>query len=129
MNELVMTLMTYLAVPLTAWSLFMRLYRSMEAKGVFDPPNVQFFLIFTVYGGWAMIFFILLVGAWAGWMIMLLIYLVMVAPILMLGVSLSIISNYRDSSYHTWALVASGIYVGFYALIIFIGILSLVAGG
>lgn len=122
-----MILMTYCAVPLTAWCLYMRLYRSMEARGIFEPPDVQFFLIFTVYAGWAMVFFILLAGAWTDLMYLVLVYLLMVAPLLMLFVAVSVLPSYRNSLYHTWALVASGVYVSFYALIIFMGVVAVVA--
>lgn len=127
MSEMLMILMTYFAVPLTAWCLYMRLYRSMEARGVCDPLDVQFFLIFTVYGGWAFVFFILLAGAWTDLMYLVLVYLLLVAPLLMLFVIASVAVNYRHSLYHAWALVASSLYVGFYAFIIFMGFITVIA--
>jgi hypothetical protein len=127
MSEILMIFMTYFAVPLTAWCLYLRLYRSMEARAIFEPPDVQFFLIFTVYAGWVMVFFILLAGAWTDLMYLVLVYLLMVAPILMLFVIVSILPSYRNSLYHTWALVASVVYVGFYVLVICMSVLALIA--
>jgi hypothetical protein len=65
-----------------------------------------------------MVFFILLSGAWSDLMYLLLVYLICVAPILMLYVTISLIPQYRWSGYHTGALMASGAYVGVCLLVL-----------
>lgn len=124
MTEVLINLMTYCAVPVTAWCLYMRLYRRMEAKAVIEPPDIQFFLIFTVYGGWLMVFFILLARAWSDIMFLVLVYLIFVAPILMLCVAISLMQRFRLSLYHVGAFTASGIYVCMCAFIVFMGIVA-----
>jgi hypothetical protein len=127
MNELLINLMTYSAIPVTAWWFYIRLYDRMEAKGVVEPPEVQFFFIFTVYAGWLMVFFILLSGAWSDLMYLVLVYLIFASPILMLGVTISLVPLCRLSRYHTGAIVASGIYLGMCALVVFMCVLAVLA--
>ncbi|MCA1557197.1 MAG: hypothetical protein LC731_01500 [Acidobacteria bacterium] len=98
----------------------------MEARCAVEPPSIQFFLIFTAYAGWLMVFFILLFGAWSDLMFLVLIYLLLVAPVLMLGVAISLIPNYTQSSYHTGALVASGLYFSLFAMLIFMAMAAVV---
>jgi hypothetical protein len=126
MNEVLINLMTYGAVPVTAWCLYMRLYRQMEAKAVMEPPDIQFFLIFTVYAGWLMVFFILLTRAWSDIMYLVLVYLIVVAPVLMLCAAISLIQRFRLSMYHAAAFLASGIYVCMCAFVVFMCVLLVI---
>ncbi|MBD0370687.1 MAG: hypothetical protein ICV60_07630 [Pyrinomonadaceae bacterium] len=125
MNELLTTLFIYSAVPVTAWCLYMRLYNRMQAAGVVDSPDIQFFLIFTVYGGWLMVFFILISKVWTAMMYLVLVYLILAAPIMMLVIAISLISDYKLSGYHLWAFVASGAYTAICAFLIFVFIVAL----
>lgn len=129
MAELLEYLLAYGAVPLTAGHLYVRLHQQIDEKGVREPPGPELFLIFTVYGGWLMVFLVALARAWSNFLYLVLFYLLLVAPILMLCVAVVLIPRRQYSRYHMRALMASGGYVCLFGLAIIFLIMMLVSSG
>ena len=108
--ELVRAILINFVVPLVGITVFLSVRERMLAKQIEQPPVVPLFLIFMTYGGWLMVFLTCLFWEWSGMATLGFLYLVLVAPIVMLVLAAMLNRRRRLSPYHFASFIASGVY-------------------
>ena len=121
-------LLTHLAVPLGVLQLYARLRRRMFEARVFDPPEKSLFFLLTAYGGWLMVAYVALQGAWSVFMSLVLVYLVLVAPVLMLILVIGLFPQRGESRYHYAVIVAGAAYACLFGIPLLAALLFLMGG-
>src|ERR1700735_5598257 len=99
-------------VPLLGVIVFTLLCRRMKRTHVQSPPFFPYFVLFTAFGGWLMVFLTDRFWEWSGMASIGVFYLVLFAPIVTAGVALSLHRYYTVSIFHRTAYVASIVYSG-----------------
>jgi heme O synthase-like polyprenyltransferase len=100
-------------VPLGGLYLFDRVRDDMIDAEIQHPPVVPLFIVFATYGGWLMILLTTLLWYWSGMALVGLIYLVFIAPVVMILLSIVLYPQRRLSRYHNRLFWASALYLSF----------------
>jgi hypothetical protein len=108
--EIVIAILIHLVVPLIGLSIFLRLRHKMLEAKIENPPVIPLFMIFATYGGWLMIVLTLLFWYWSGMALLGALYLVFLAPLVMIIVAVWSYRNRRLSQYHFGSFLASASY-------------------
>jgi hypothetical protein len=108
--EIVRAILVNLAVPLAGFQVYIWVRNKMLDEDVEHPPVVPLFIIFATYGGWLLIFLTLLFWYWSGMALLGLMYLVFLAPIVMIVLAVMLYRQRELSNYHFGLFIASGIY-------------------
>jgi hypothetical protein len=108
--EIVTAILIHLVVPLIGLSVFLRLRHKMLEAEIENPPVIPLFIIFATYGGWLMIVLTLLFWYWSGMALLGALYLMFLAPLVMIVVAVWSYRNRRLSRYHYGSFLASAGY-------------------
>jgi hypothetical protein len=103
--------------PLAGVAVYLWLCTRMTWAGVRSPPYLPLFILFFNYGGLMMVLLTVLFWEWSGMASIGFFYLVLVAPITMLGVAIAVYYRRSLSWYHRVAFVLSIIYCCLTALL------------
>jgi hypothetical protein len=71
----------HLVIPAIGLIAYLKLVRRMKTEQIPSPPNNEFFIIFSTYGGLLLIVLTSFFGAWSGMASLGMAYLIGVAPI------------------------------------------------
>jgi len=99
-------------VPLLGVIVFVLLCRRMWRTHIQSPPFFPYFILFTAFGGWVMVFLTALFWEWSGMASIGVFYLVLVAPIVTAGVAFSLRRFHALSVFHRVAYITSIVYSG-----------------
>jgi hypothetical protein len=110
--EFVVTILIYLVVPVIGLKLYFFLCQRMKDSNVESPPLAPLFLLFVSYGGWLLVILTSLFWKWSGMATLGIAYLVLLAPIIMLILTLLLFRQRKLSIYHRSTFVASIAYFG-----------------
>jgi len=124
--DFVWAILVNLVVPLAGLQVFFWLRNKMRAAEIERPPVIPLFLIFATYGGWLMIALTLLFWYWSGMALLGLMYLIFIAPFVMIVLAALMYRQRRLSRYHFGLFIASGIYPCVISLVF---LYSLLTGG
>ena len=108
--EIVRGILINVGVPLGGVLVFVSLCLWMWMARIKRPPLTSFFIIFATYGGWLMIVVTLRFWYWSGMALLGLMYLVLVAPFVMVVLAALTYSRRNLSRFHLVSFVASGLY-------------------
>ena len=108
--EVVKAILIHLAVPFAGVQAFLWLRNQMRAAQIERPPVIPLFIIFATYGGWVILVLTLLFWYWSGMALLGLIYLIFIAPVVMIVLAAQLYRQRRLSRYHFGSFIASGIY-------------------
>lgn len=89
----------------------------MRAAQIERPPMIPLFIIFATYGGWVIMVLTVLFWYWSGMALLGLIYLIFIAPVVMIVLAALLYRQRRLSRYHFGSFIASGIYPCFLAVL------------
>ncbi len=111
--EIVKAALIHLAVPAAGLAVYLRLRRRMRESGVQNPPDVALFILFMTYGGWLMIVLTALFWYASGMLLLGLVYLMFVAPVVMIVMAVRLYPQRKVSRYHRGSFLASAAYIIF----------------
>ena len=115
--EVVKAILIHLAVPFVGFQAFLWLRNQMRVAQIECPPVIPLFIIFATYAGWLIMVLTLLFGYWSGMALLGLIYLVFIAPVVMIILAALLYRQRGLSRYHFGSFIASGIYPCFLAVL------------
>jgi len=103
----------HFAIPALGLRLYLRLRNRMLTAGIPDPPIIPFFILFATYGGWLLVVLTLLFWYWSGAATLGLAYLMFIAPVVMLALTVQLYKQRNLSSFHFGAFVGSAVHIVF----------------
>ena len=83
----------------------------MEKAEVENQPVVYLLMIFARYGGWVMILLTAVMWHWSGMAFLGALYLIFIAPVVMIVLAVILYQQRGRSKYHNCAFWASAIYI------------------
>jgi hypothetical protein len=83
----------------------------MFKTGIPDPPIVPFFFLFATYGGWLLVILTALFLGWSGMATIGIAYLMFIAPLVMLALTIRLYKRRNLSGFHLCAFAASAAYI------------------
>ena len=110
--DVVKALLIHLVVPAAGLQWFLSLRDDMREERVENPPIIPLFIIFSTYGGLLLVILTTFFWYWSGVASLGLVYLLFVAPIVMLLMAWRLHPQREMSRFHRAAYVASVTYVG-----------------
>lgn len=109
--EMVKFLLIHIMVPAAGLQIFVWLRNGMRAAEIEHPPVIPLFIIFATYGGWLMIVLTLLFWYWSGMALLGAMYLMFLAPFVMLILAAWLYPQRKLSRYHFGSFLASAGYI------------------
>jgi hypothetical protein len=109
--DILIAIAIYLIVPLSGVGIYLLLVRKMFGHKIPNPPIVEWFVIFAIYGAIILITLTSLFWVWSGAATLGTLFLVFIAPILMAAIGYRIRKRKGLSKYHKWAYSLSLIYL------------------
>lgn len=109
--ELITAVFIHFVIPILGIVFYLILLNRMKKTNIQNPPNVALFLEFFIYGG---LLLIILTSQFWYWSFMALIgsiFLVFIAPIVMLGISLFYLWKRNQSTYHKLTFYSALFYI------------------
>jgi hypothetical protein len=103
----------YFVIPASGLCLYSRLRNRMLTAGIPDPPIIPFFILFATYGGWLLVILTSLFVGWSGMATLGVAYLMFIAPVVMLTLTIRLYKRRNLSGFHFSAFVASAVYILF----------------
>lgn len=130
--DVVKALLIHLIVPAAGFQWFLWLRGDMREEEIEHPPVVPLFIIFATYGGLLVVILTTFFWYWSGMASLGLLYLLFLAPIIMLIIAWRLYPERKLSRFHRAAFWASAAYIGIGACV-FVGLFLVrqifVAGG
>jgi hypothetical protein len=111
--EIAVAILIYFALPAAGFCLYGWLRNRMYKTGIPDPPIAPFFILFATYGGWLLVILTSLFLGWSGMATLGVAYLMFIAPVVMLTLTIRLYRRRNLSGFHFSAFVASAIYILF----------------
>jgi hypothetical protein len=111
--EIAVAALIYLALPAAGFCLYGGLRNRMYKTGIPDPPIAPFFILFVTYGGWLLVILTSLFLGWSGMATLGVAYLMFIAPVVMLTLTIRLYKRRNLSGFHLSAFVASAVYILF----------------
>lgn len=108
--DFVWAILVNLVAPLAGLQVFFWLRNKMRDAEIERPPVIPLFIVFATYGGWLMIALTLLFWYWSGMALLGLMYLIFIAPFVMMVLAGLMFRQRRLSRFHFGLFVASMIY-------------------
>src|SRR5262245_48440923 len=99
-TEIACATLIHFIVPTSGLGLYWRLRGRMIEAGIPKPPIVPFFILFATYGGWLIVGLTFLLWYWSGMATLGLAYLVFIAPIVMLALTVLLYKRRNLSPFH-----------------------------
>ncbi len=109
--EIIRFAFVHLIIPGVGLWVYRRLCKLMRDNNTSHPPCIPLLAVFVVYGGWLMIFLTLQLWYWSGMALLGAAFLMFVAPIIMLALSVMLFLSRKMSPYHSGLFIASAFYV------------------
>lgn len=110
-SELVIALFIHFVVPMLGLIFYFYLLKRMKIESIKNPPNIALFLIVANYGGLFILILTLCFWYWSFMALIGSIYLVFIAPIVMLGISLFYLWKRNESKYHKITFYSALFYI------------------
>lgn len=110
-SEIVIALFIHFVVPLLGVIFYIYLLKRMKIESIKNPPNIALFLIVANYGGLSILILTLCFWYWSFMALIGSIYLVFIAPIVMLGISLFYLWKRNESTYHKITFYSALFYI------------------
>ena len=109
--EMVKFLLIHVMVPAAGLQVFVWLKNDMRDAQIERPPVIPLFIIFATYGGWLMIVLTLLFWYWSGMALLGAMYLLFLAPVVMIVLAAWLYPKRKLSPYHFGSFLASAVYI------------------
>jgi hypothetical protein len=109
--EIFVVPLIHIVIPALGLLLYYKLQDQMKKRGISAPPNKILFIIFVTYGGWLIVLLTTLFWHWSGAATIGLAYLVFLAPIVMLILTIHMFKQRGVSAFHLGAFIASAVYI------------------
>jgi hypothetical protein len=103
----------HFVIPASGLWLYSRLRNRMLTAGTPDPPIIPFFILFATYGGWLLVILTSLFLGWSGMATLGVAYLMFIAPVVMLTLTIRLYKQRNLSGFHFSAFVAGAVYILF----------------
>lgn len=100
MKNIFLAILIHVIVPLIGIIFFLFLRKKIKEERIVNPPIMEFFVLFITYGGLLMVTFTTLFWQWSGLASLGSLYLVLVAPIIMIFLVYRVKKNRIISKYH-----------------------------
>jgi hypothetical protein len=100
----------HLVIPAIGLIAYLKLVRRMKTEQIPSPPNNEFFIIFSTYGGLLLIVLTSFFGAWSGMASLGMAYLIGVAPIVCIILAIRNRKSKQSSKYRTLVFKLSLVY-------------------
>jgi hypothetical protein len=110
-TEIACATLIHLVIPASGLGLYWWLRGRMIKAGIPKPPIVPFFILFATYGGWLIVGLTFLLWYWSGIATLGLAYLIFIAPIVMLALTILLYGRRNLSPFHFGAFSASAVYI------------------
>ncbi|WP_339919210.1 hypothetical protein [uncultured Flavobacterium sp.] len=100
MKNIFLAIVIHVIVPLIGLLFFLFLRKKIKEERVADPPIAEFFILFATYGGLLIVAITTLFWQWSGLASLGSLYLVLIAPFIMIFLAYRMKNNKIISIYH-----------------------------
>lgn len=100
MKNIFLAILIHVIIPLIGIIFFLFLRKKIKEERIVNPPIAAFFILFATYGGLLMVTITTLFWQWSGLASLGSLYLVLVAPIIMIFLAHIMKKNKMNSKYH-----------------------------
>lgn len=100
----------HIIIPCLGLAYFLLIRSKMLRKEVSNPPIIEFFILFTSYGGLLLVVLTHLFWQWSGMATLGALYLVLLAPVIMFIMLLRVRKKIKISGYHNTAYIMCILY-------------------
>src|SRR5262245_53062039 len=104
--------LTYFALPIFGIKLYFWLCQKMRTEEISSPPFLSVFILFFTYGGLLTVVLTSVLWFWSGLASLGVAYLLLLAPPLLIFLTVVLFRKRSLSRYHYWTFIASAVYVG-----------------
>jgi drug/metabolite transporter (DMT)-like permease len=110
-TEIIIAVLIHVVVPLLGIVFYFILLNKMKRDQIENPPNVALFLTFFIYGGLLLIILTSLFWYWSAMASLGFIFVLFVAPFIMLGLAIFYLWKRNASKYHKLTFYLASLYV------------------
>lgn len=109
-KEIIITLLIHLIITALGLFLFLKLISKMKSEKIISPPILEYFIIFSTYGGLLLVILTSLFWKWSGLASLGTFYLILGAPFLLGFIAYQQYKKRKISKYHLKAFQISILY-------------------
>lgn len=109
-KEIIIALLIHLIIPALGLFLFLKLISKMKLENIISPPILEYFIIFSTYGGLLLVILTSLFWKWSGLASLGTFYLLLGAPFLLGFIAHQQYKKRKISKYHFKAFQISILY-------------------
>lgn len=115
-SELITAVVIHFILPVLGIVYYTILLKNMKKANIQNPPVIALFLAFFVYGGLFMIILTTLFWYWSAMASLGLIFILFVAPFIMLGLTIYYLLKRNVSNYHKLTFYLASLYIPIIAI-------------
>src|SRR5690554_1168861 len=115
-SELITAVLIHLVIPVLGIVFYVFLVNKMKKANIKNPPNAALFLEFFIYGGLLLIILTSLFWYWSAMASLGFIFVLFIAPFIMLALAIYYLWKRNDSKYHKIAFYLAGLYLPIIAI-------------
>jgi hypothetical protein len=109
-------------IPALGLYAFNELRLRMREEEIEDPPTIYLSILFATYGGWVLVVFTIFCWYWSGMASLGLFYLLLIAPLVTLVMTVLLYKKRNQSIFHKSAFLASCAYAVATGLFFFVAV-------
>lgn len=110
-SELLIALVIHFVLPLLGLIYYIYILKRMKIENIKNPPDIALFLIFLNYGGLLIIILTAYLWYWSLMATIGSLYILLISPIIMLGISIYYLKSIKLSKYHKTTFYSAMLYI------------------
>ncbi|MDX1651301.1 MAG: hypothetical protein R3277_02340 [Brumimicrobium sp.] len=115
-SEIITAMMIHFIIPVLGFVFYAVLLNKMKKANIQNPPIIALFLEFFIYGGLLLIILTSLFWYWSAMASLGYIFVLFVAPFIMLGLTIYYLWKRNDSNYHKLTFYLASLYIPIVAI-------------
>ncbi|MGM0478147.1 MAG: hypothetical protein ACQERC_02905 [Bacteroidota bacterium] len=115
-SELITAVLIHFVIPILGIVFYLILLNKMKKANIQNPPNVALFLEFFIYGGLLLIILTSLFWYWSAMANLGFIFVLFIAPFIMLGLAIYYLWKRNESKYHKVTFYLASLYLPIIAI-------------
>lgn len=110
-SELLIALFIHFVLPLLGLIYYIYILKRMKIENIKNPPDIALFLIFMNYGGLLIVILTICLWYWSLMASIGSLYILLISPIIMLGISIYYLKSFKLSKYHKITFYSALFYI------------------
>lgn len=115
-SELITAVLIHFVIPILGIVFYVILVNKMKKANIKNPPNAALFLEFFIYGGLLLIILTSQFWYWSAMASLGFIFVLFIAPFIMLGLAIYYLLKRNDSKYHKITFYLASLYLPIIAI-------------